>query len=129
MSGSPVYIDGKLAGALSLKFGIFTKEPLARRDSDRGHAVAAEAGERPAGARLQRLQSLRRGRDSDAVASNRPRCPVSRHAAGYPLPAQFAGMSAMAAPILEPIAAPSGVFRLLAGHDPPILRRTGCPTE
>jgi hypothetical protein len=29
MSGSPVYIDGKLAGALSLKFGVFTKEPLA----------------------------------------------------------------------------------------------------
>jgi len=29
MSGSPVYIDGKLAGALSLKFGQFNKEPLA----------------------------------------------------------------------------------------------------
>jgi hypothetical protein len=29
MSGSPVYIGGKLVGALSLKFGIFTKEPLA----------------------------------------------------------------------------------------------------
>lgn len=29
MSGSPVYIDGKLAGALSLKLGVFTKEPLA----------------------------------------------------------------------------------------------------
>ena len=29
MSGSPVYIDGKLAGALSLKLGIFTKEPIA----------------------------------------------------------------------------------------------------
>src|SRR6266852_5235320 len=29
MSGSPVYLDGKLAGALSLKLGIFTKEPLA----------------------------------------------------------------------------------------------------
>ena len=29
MSGSPVYIDGKLVGALSLKFGIFTKEPIA----------------------------------------------------------------------------------------------------
>jgi hypothetical protein len=28
MSGSPVYIDGKLVGALSLKFGQFTKEPL-----------------------------------------------------------------------------------------------------
>src|SRR5713101_8248304 len=29
MSGNPVYLDGKLAGALSLKLGIFTKEPLA----------------------------------------------------------------------------------------------------
>src|SRR5712691_11121977 len=29
MSGSPVYIEGKLAGALSLKLGIFTKDPIA----------------------------------------------------------------------------------------------------
>src|SRR5260370_28716181 len=29
MSGSPVYLDGKLAGALSLKLGIFTQEPIA----------------------------------------------------------------------------------------------------
>ncbi|HUN60485.1 MAG TPA: SpoIVB peptidase S55 domain-containing protein [Candidatus Sulfotelmatobacter sp.] len=29
MSGSPVYIEGKLAGALSLKLGIFTKEAIA----------------------------------------------------------------------------------------------------
>lgn len=29
MSGSPVYIDGKLAGALSYRMGIFAKEPLA----------------------------------------------------------------------------------------------------
>src|SRR5262245_39191261 len=28
MSGSPVYFDGKLAGALSLKLGQFAKEPL-----------------------------------------------------------------------------------------------------
>lgn len=28
MSGSPVYIDGKLAGALSLKLGIFTKDAI-----------------------------------------------------------------------------------------------------
>jgi hypothetical protein len=28
MSGSPVYLDGKLAGALSLKLGAFTKEPI-----------------------------------------------------------------------------------------------------
>ncbi len=29
MSGSPVYLQGKLAGALSLKLGVFTKEPIA----------------------------------------------------------------------------------------------------
>jgi len=29
MSGSPVYLGGKLAGALSLKLGVFTKEPIA----------------------------------------------------------------------------------------------------
>jgi len=29
MSGSPVYINGKLAGALSYRMGIFSKEPLA----------------------------------------------------------------------------------------------------
>jgi hypothetical protein len=29
MSGSPVYLDGKLAGALSLKLGIFNKEAIA----------------------------------------------------------------------------------------------------
>src|SRR5262249_6514758 len=29
MSGSPVYIEGKLAGALSLKLGILTKDPTA----------------------------------------------------------------------------------------------------
>src|SRR5271169_1976547 len=28
MSGSPVYFDGKLAGALSLKLGLFTKEAI-----------------------------------------------------------------------------------------------------
>src|SRR5271157_3985594 len=29
MSGSPVYLEGKLAGALLLKLGVFTKEPIA----------------------------------------------------------------------------------------------------
>src|ERR1700732_4434082 len=29
LSGSPVYLAGKLAGALSLKLGIFTKDPIA----------------------------------------------------------------------------------------------------
>jgi len=53
MSGSPVYIDGKLVGALSLRIGAFTKEPIAgitpfesmeRAAQQETPAAAAEAG-------------------------------------------------------------------------------------
>jgi len=53
MSGSPVYIDGKLVGALSLKFGIFTKEALGgvtpiehMLEADASDAAAATPHER-----------------------------------------------------------------------------------
>ena len=55
MSGSPVYIDGKLAGALSLKFGQFTQGAAGGRHADRGHALVAR-GRRTAA----RQQSSRR---------------------------------------------------------------------
>jgi hypothetical protein len=52
MSGSPVYIDGKLVGALSYRIGQFAKEPIAGitpiqymlqvRDGDSGGGVAAD---------------------------------------------------------------------------------------
>jgi len=52
MSGSPVYIDGRLVGALSYRIGQFTKEPIAGitpiesmlqvRDGDGGPAVGME---------------------------------------------------------------------------------------
>src|SRR5690348_9077557 len=49
MSGSPVYLDGKLAGALSLKLGIFTKEPIAGvtpiPDALAGGSVTGPTGE------------------------------------------------------------------------------------
>ena len=38
MSGSPVYLDGKLAGALAFRIGEFSKEPIAGRDAHRGDA-------------------------------------------------------------------------------------------
>jgi len=34
MSGSPVYLEGKLAGALSLKLGVFYKGSAGGRDAD-----------------------------------------------------------------------------------------------
>lgn len=65
MSGSPVYIQGKLAGAISLRLGAFAKEPLAgvtpienilslpkgpsgtmRADASEGAAPTAQAGTR-----------------------------------------------------------------------------------
>jgi SpoIVB peptidase S55 len=56
MSGSPVYLDGKLAGALSLKLGIFTKEAIAGVTpiEDVLHPAALTAEIRPGtGARLE----------------------------------------------------------------------------
>ena len=55
MSGSPVYIDGRLVGAISYRIGQFTKEPIAGitpiesmlqvRDGDDGPAVGMERAE------------------------------------------------------------------------------------
>jgi hypothetical protein len=55
MSGSPVYIDGRLVGALSYRIGQFTKEPIAGitpiesmlqvRDGEDGAAVGMERAE------------------------------------------------------------------------------------
>jgi hypothetical protein len=55
MSGSPVYIDGRLVGALSYRIGQFTKEPIAGitpiesmlqvRDGDSGPAMGMERAE------------------------------------------------------------------------------------
>src|SRR5262249_58699820 len=55
MSGSPVYIDGKLVGALSYRLGAFTNEPIAgippiqyMIDVGTGGAAAAGATTPPA---------------------------------------------------------------------------------
>ena len=38
MSGSPVYIDGKLVGAIAYRIGEFSKEPICRHHARRLHA-------------------------------------------------------------------------------------------
>ena len=60
MSGSPVYIEGKLAGALSLKLGQFAKEPLAGvtpieniLSLPKGQPAAIRAEAAPGGAGLE----------------------------------------------------------------------------
>ena len=56
MSGSPVYIDGKLVGALSLKFGIFTKEALGGV-TPIAHMLEADAPDTTAGTPAQRASA------------------------------------------------------------------------
>ena len=65
MSGSPVYIDGKLAGALSLKLGVFSKEPLAGvtpieniLSLPKGQPQTIRAGSEPGAAPSQQFAQL-----------------------------------------------------------------------
>ena len=82
MSGSPVYIDGKLLGAVSLKLGLFAKEPL--------------AGVTPIEEMLS-LPSTPPGSDvADAFSTPH-----------YPLPDAFSAQAGTGGPAyLEPIASP-----------------------
>ena len=54
MSGSPVYLDGKLAGALAFRIGEFSKEPIARRNPDRRDARDQRHGQSPGNSPAQR---------------------------------------------------------------------------
>lgn len=99
MSGSPVYIDGKLVGALSLKFGIFTKEPLG--------GVTPIASMLEADAPTSATESTATAwplRDALPLSADRTAAAAQRQ---YPLPDAFVqrtGLSAGA--FLEPIATP-----------------------
>jgi hypothetical protein len=82
MSGSPVYIDGKLLGAVSLKLGLFSKEPI--------------AGVTP----IEEMLSLPSTPPDASVADmfSAPR---------YPLPDAFSAETGTSGPAyLEPIASP-----------------------
>jgi hypothetical protein len=91
MSGSPVYIDGKLAGALSLKLGQFAKEPL--------------AGVTP----IENILSLPHGQPA-AIRAAAPNGPGAERAAVTPqfdLPAEWASRSGVpGGSFLTPIDSP-----------------------
>ncbi len=108
MSGSPVYFDGKLAGALSLKLGIFTKEaiggvtPIANMiDIEKSNPATPAA---PAKSAANTNASEAPGKDTLAYQSQ------------IPLPAQFArsiGAGAGSGEFLIPIETPlisSGLY-------------------
>jgi len=72
MSGSPVFIDGKLVGALSLKFGSFSKDPLAGVTPFQNMLEVT-----PAPARSTSTATAEGTPDSDSVSSPRYELPYS----------------------------------------------------
>ncbi len=92
MSGSPVYIDGKLAGALSLKLGQFAKEPL--------------AGVTP----IENILSLPAGQPAPIRAEDLPAAPGAERAAlmpHYEMPADWASRTGVpGGSFLTPIDSP-----------------------
>jgi hypothetical protein len=92
MSGSPVYFEGKLAGALSLKLGQFAKEPL--------------AGVTP----IENILSLPHGQPAAIRAEAGPDAPGVETASAIPqfeLPAEWASRSGIpGGSFLTPIASP-----------------------
>jgi hypothetical protein len=92
MSGSPIYFEGKLAGALSLKLGQFAKEPL--------------AGVTP----IENILSLPHGQPAAIRAEAAPAFPGVERAAVMPqfeLPNEWASRSGLpGGSFLTPIASP-----------------------
>src|SRR5271169_912998 len=97
MSGSPVYFDGKLAGALSLKLGTFTKEAIGGVTPIENMLDVGNAPEPPANATPQSSGSKMQQANVENTFS----------AARIPLPENFARhTSAGADQFLVPIETP-----------------------
>ena len=114
MSGSPVYIDGKLVGALSLKFGIFTKDAIGGVTPIAGMLEAEAAGNAPVSSALLP--------PNGPGSLESPALPVSADARlqQFPLPDEFTrrfGLGTGA--YLEPIASPL----VFSGFDHQALER------
>ncbi len=103
MSGSPVYIDGKLVGALSLRFGAFTKEPI--------------GGVTP-------IATMLRAGDYGEPAS----AASSEGTPHYPLPEEFASAAGLPRG-LEPYLVPIDMPLTFVGFHPQAIHRFAEPLE
>jgi len=115
MSGSPVFIEGKLAGALSLRFGIFTKEPLAGVTPIENMLEVQSAAETPKAASAAGTQA--------PETPNLVETPTPKQ---YPVPAELAqrvglGSNAYLAPIETPL--------VFSGFQAETIRRFGGQLE
>ena len=118
MSGSPVYVDGKLIGAVSYALGSFSKEPIAGITPTQMTDATALATPRPAGARERRVPNHAR----QPVASFRKALNWNRPFAERAGDTQFIGVSNIAGvggeigTMLRPIATPL----VMSGFEPAV---------
>src|SRR5207245_2087009 len=103
MSGSPVYIEGKLAGALSLRFGIFTKEPLAGVTPIENVLEVQSAAEPQKAQRSNGSQAIESSKQDDATQGTQIPAPVQYAVTAEFLPRVGEGAGAYLAPIETPL--------------------------
>jgi len=118
MSGSPVYVEGKLAGALSLLMGIFAKEPLAGVTPIENVLAVEQAAEGTESARAELPHLL----PAEASAKEAPDPTQNR----YPVPAELSARAGLSPDLargasLTPIAAPL----VFSGFHPATLQQFG----
>jgi hypothetical protein len=126
MSGSPVYIDGKLIGAVSYALGSFSKEPIAGITPIAEMTDAASfGGTRPSAARVQVDFPLTR---DSLTAAFRKALNWNRPFADRPSDARFSGATAVAGlggaqlgTLLRPIATPLA----MSGFEPDVADLIG----
>lgn len=118
MSGSPVYIEGKLAGALSLKLGIFTKEPIAGVTPIENLLEIEAVGEAQAAPTPAAALPAEAATSSGEPAAAAPMAPETQ----FPVPAELAqriggGSGAFLTPIETPL--------VFSGFNAATVRRYG----
>jgi hypothetical protein len=127
MSGSPVYVDGKLIGAVSYALGSFSKEPIAGITpiAEMTDATMMNEAARPSAARVHVEFPLTR---DSLTAAFRRALNWNRPFADRPDEAQLTGLNSVAglaggqvATLLRPIATPL----MMSGFEPEIAETLG----
>jgi len=113
MSGSPIYIDGRIAGAVAYAWG-FSKDPIA------GITPIAEM----TSIWQQEDNYSGRGRRSSALGRQLPR---TTGCAPLPLPLAVSGLSPRAAEILTPALAEFGLTPVMAASGRTAMQRESLP--
>jgi hypothetical protein len=127
MSGSPVYVDGKLIGAVSYALGSFSKEPIAGITpiAEMTTSTSVNSDVRPPGARVKVEYPLTQ---ESLAAAFRKALNWNRPFAERPTDAQLTGVSAVAGlgggqigTLLRPIATPL----VMSGFEPDLASFLG----